>query len=139
MKMKFKKLFIYALIAVFGILGTSEIKAQENNAADFKDFLVTIEKTKDGVKLYNSKGSAWTELSFTLKPYVPQAIDEYGMADLGQQSIEKDPKFADFLFTIMKTEKGILLKGLEGTAWTELSFSMKEYGRQNIDQFGMAE
>jgi hypothetical protein len=89
--------------------------------------------------LYNSEGSAWTELSFTLKPYVPQAIDEYGMADLGQQSIEKDPKFADFLFTIMKTEKGILLKGLEGTAWTELSFSMKEYGRQNIDQFGMAE
>jgi hypothetical protein len=41
------------------------------------------------------------------------------------------------LFTITKTNDGIVLKGIEGTAWTDLSFSLSENGRQAIDQFGM--
>ena len=43
-----------------------------------------------------------------------------------------------FLFSVQKTPDGILLKGLEGCAWTELSFSLVPWGgTQAINQNGM--
>ena len=83
------------------------------------------------------KGSAWVETSFKIKNYVPQAIDEYGMTELKKVSSKKDSNLADFLFTITRTEDGIVLKGIEGTAWSDLSFSLAENGKQTIDQLGM--
>jgi hypothetical protein len=59
------------------------------------------------------------------------------MTKLEKNSSDKDANLADFLFTISKTENGIILKGIEGTAWTDLTFSLVEDGRQAIDQFGM--
>ena len=82
-------------------------------------------------------GSAWLDLSFSLNNDRPQAVDEYGMTELKNVSENKDEKLADFLFTITKTENGIELKGIEGTAWTELKFSLAENKKQAIDQFGM--
>ena len=38
----------------------------------------------------------------------------------------------------MKTEQGIELEGIEGTAWTELKFSLATSDKQAIDQFGMS-
>jgi len=76
-------------------------------------------------------------LSFTINNDRPQAIDEYGMTDLDNVSSNKDSNLADFLFTITRTDKGIEFKGLEGTAWTDLSFSLAENGKQAIDQNGM--
>jgi hypothetical protein len=64
-------------------------------------------------------------------------VDEYGMTELKNVSENKDEKLADFLFTITKTENGIELKGIEGTAWAELKFSLDENQKQAIDQFGM--
>ena len=59
------------------------------------------------------------------------------MTELENLSEIKDNNFADFLFTITKTENGIELKGIEGTAWTELKFSLAENGKQAINQNGM--
>jgi len=59
------------------------------------------------------------------------------MTELEKNSSDKDANLADFLFTISKTENGIVLKGIEGTAWTDLTFSLDENGRQAIDQLGM--
>lgn len=42
-----------------------------------------------------------------------------------------------FLFSVQKTHDGILLKGLEGCAWTELSFSLVQSGTKTINQYGM--
>jgi hypothetical protein len=102
-----------------------------------KEFKITIEKTDNGLKLLSDKGSAWIDLSFSLAKDKPQAIDEYGMTQLGKVSTDKDPKLADYLFTITKTNEGITLTGVEGTAWKELSFSLEKNGRQAINQFGM--
>ena len=83
------------------------------------------------------KGSVWTNLSFDLNNDRPQAIDEYGMTALGKVSKDKDSNLTDFLFTVTRTKDGILLKGIEGTAWTELKFALSENSSQVIDQFGM--
>jgi hypothetical protein len=138
-KSKIERLLATTLIALFVMILSSESIAQEKTSADLKEFKITIEKTDNGLKLRSDNGSAWIDLSFSLADNKPQAIDEYGMTQLGSVSNNKDPKLADYLFTITKTKDGITLTGIEGTAWKELSFSLQKNARQAIDQFGMTE
>lgn len=136
-KLKFDRTILNLFIAVFVLTASSELIAQEKESTDLKDFKVVVEKTENGIKMRSVQGSAWMDLSFSLNNEQPQAIDEYGMSELNKVSSRKDSNLADFLFTITKTENGIELKGIEGTAWTELSFSLSENGKQAIDQNGM--
>lgn len=141
MKTKFvnSKLFINSLIIIMILSASIEIIAQEKNQLTLKDFKIVIEKTETGIKMQSLNGSAWTNLTFSINNDKPQAIDEYGMTDLGKVSTKKDSNLADFLFTITKTEAGIVLQGFEGTAWTNLSFTLTENAKQTINQFGMTE
>ncbi|MFK5981595.1 MAG: hypothetical protein QM499_01680 [Flavobacteriaceae bacterium] len=136
-KMNFRKLITNSLIAVFILTASSKLIAQEKKSNGLKNFKVVVEKTDNGIKMQSVEGSAWIDLSFTTNNDKPQAIDEYGMTELNKISSKKDSNLADFLFTITKTENGIVLKGIEGTAWTDLSFSLLENEKQTIDQFGM--
>jgi len=52
-------------------------------------------------------------------------------------SPKKDPALADYLFSITKSGKNIILKSSWGTAWTELWFSPAENSKQAFDQYGM--
>ena len=124
-------------MAAFVLTASSELIAQEKKADDLKSFKVVVEKTENGIKMQSIKGSAWVDLSFSINNDKPQAIDEYGMTELNKISSDKDSNLTNFLFTITKTENGIVLKGIEGTAWTDLSFSLLKNGKQAIDQFGM--
>ena len=136
-KLNFKRLIPNLLIAVFVLTASCNLLAQEKKSTDLKDFKVVVERTENGIKMQSIEGSAWLNLTFSINNYQPQAIDEYGMTELNKISSNKDSNLADFLFTISKTENGIVLKGIEGTAWTDLSFSLAENGKQAIDQFGM--
>lgn len=126
-----------SLIALFVLITSYNLIAQDKKPNDLKDFKVVIEKTNNGIKTQSLQGSAWVDLAFSINKYKPQAIDEYGMTELENVSSEKDTNLVNFLFTIIKTEKGIVLKGIEGTAWTDLSFYLKENERQMIDQYGI--
>ena len=139
LKSNFKNLFTIALVAFFVMTFRSESKAQEQTSTNLKEFKITIERTENGLKMQSSKGSAWIDLSFSLVNYKPQAIDEYGMTELGKVSTSKDPNIADYLFTITKTKDSILLTGIEGTAWEKLTFSLEKNYKQLINQFGMTE
>lgn len=136
-KLNFRKLIPNLLIALFFLTASSELFAQEKKSTDLKDFKIVVEKTDNGIKMQSVEGSAWIDLSFSINNDRPQAIDEYGMTELNKISSKKDTNLADFLFTITKTENRIILKGIEGTAWTDLSFSLVENRKQAIDQFGM--
>jgi hypothetical protein len=126
------------LIALIALTSTSELIAQENKSEDLKDFKIVIEKTPTGIKMQSIKGSAWLCLTYS-NNNILQAIDQFGMTELNSPSSDKDSNLADFLFTITKSERGIVLKGIKGTAWTDLSFTLDENGKQAIDQFGMAD
>lgn len=128
------------LIAVFSLVLGTESMAQGEDSTELKDFEITIEKTDRGIQMQSSNGSAWLDLGFRLSPDTPQAIDEWGMTGLDNVSADKEPKLADYLFTISYSTNGkISLTGLEGTAWKELSFTLPENGKQAINQFGMIE
>ena len=139
MKNRILNIFLRSLFFLtFLVLGlATNLSAQKKQHADESEFTIVIEKTNDGLKLVSPSGSAWKELSFALNNYQPQAIDEWGMTQLGKVSTERDAKLANYLFTIMKTDKGISLKGLDGTSWTELGFSLAGNGKQMINQDGM--
>lgn len=135
-KLNSKITFFTILLILLFFIPTSKLIAQEKTA-ELKEFKVIIEKNDNGIKLQSEKGSSWVELSFSLNNYIPQAVDEYGMTELKKVSAKKDKNLADFLFTITKTESGIELKGIEGTAWSELKFSLADNKKQAINQFGM--
>lgn len=82
------------------------------------------------------RGSSWDLLSFTAQKDQPQAIDEYGMTTLDKVSTQKMTDKADYLFTITETRKGIVLKGIEGTAWKELVVKSKKK-KITINHLGM--
>jgi len=136
-KLNIKRLIPNLLIAVFILTAHSEVHAQEKKSTDLKDFKVVIEKTDNGIKMTCENGCAWKELTYSINDNKPQAVDEYGMTELNKNSTDKDSNLTDFLFTLTKTEKGIELKGIEGTAWTELSFSLSKNKQQAINQMGM--
>lgn len=134
--LNFNKPIAFWVMTLMFLTTTLNMRAQEKQTA-LKSFKIIIEKTEKGIKLKSTEGSAWIDLSFSLNNNQPQAVDEYGMADLKNVSKDKDKALADFLFTITKTDNGIALKGLEGTAWKELKFSLAPNKKQAIDKFGM--
>lgn len=136
-KTNFITLFQSLSIAVLLMSKASGVMAQEKKAVDLKDFKIIIEHTEDGVKMQGIEGSAWIDLSFDLNNDRSQAVDEYGAIILEEASSVKDKNLADFLFTITRTEDGLKLKGIEGTAWTDLSFPLGKNHKQAIDQNGM--
>ncbi len=135
-KLNFRKPFSTMIMFLLFLTPISEFLAQEK-MDKLKEFKIIVEKTDNGIKMKSEKGSAWIDLSFSLNNYRPQPVDEYGMTELKNVSKKKDENLADFLFTITKSENGIELKGIEGTAWTELKFSLAENKKQAINQFGM--
>lgn len=111
------QLMFCALLTIFS---TAEILAQETIKTDTGSFLVTIEISGGNqIKMECKNGCTWETLTFSTNNN-PQAIDESGRIDLAGD----ETKSSGFLFTIEKTRNGVALKGIESTAWTDLSFDL---------------
>jgi hypothetical protein len=73
--------FITATVVVVMLTGVAcHRNADDSSEGELAEFLITVERTEDGVSLTCAKGCAWTNLSWGVSPYVPQAVDQYGMA-----------------------------------------------------------
>jgi len=124
------------VVAMFVMIFASQTIAYSQSSADLQEFKITIELTDNGLQLHSHKGSAWIDLSFSIARGELRAIDEYGMTEQGKVSTIKDPKISDYLFTITRTKDGIVLSGLQGTAWKEMSFSLHKNEKRSINQLG---
>lgn len=112
-------------------------KAQETRKA-LNDFKITIEKNGNEIIMKCSEGCAWIDLTYENKKEF-QAINESGMTEIKGDQSEAKENSSKFLITISKSDNGISLKGLKGTAWIDLSFSLRNNQNQMINQFGMIE
>jgi hypothetical protein len=111
--------------------------ASDNNAYSQKkpsdklfDFVIVISQNDKKIVLESSKGCAWKELNF--KTQKEQGIDNFGMSN--DYNAKKDLKF---YFTIIRTKTEFLLKGIKGTAWKELRFSIKNNKKYEVTKFGV--
>jgi hypothetical protein len=127
------------VVAMFVMIFGSQTIVHGQSSADLQEFKITIELTDNGLQLHSDKGSAWIDLSFSIASGELRAIDEYGMTEPGKVSTIKDSKISDYLFTITRTKEGIVLNGLQGTAWKELSFSLHKNEKRSINQLGMTD
>lgn len=127
-------ILLNCIIAAFILTSCNSYK----NKIVLKSFSIEIIKTQEDIELLCTEGCAWTQLKFTNNNYQPQYVDELGMSNKSNEQTKKtDAKLANFLFSISKTDKGIQLNGIEGTAWKELNFSLKNNATQIINQMGM--
>lgn len=125
-------------LALLFLTTTSTAAFSQDKSSVLEEFKLTIEKTGDGINIIGLKGTAWANLTFSLKENQSQAVDEYGMAELNTPKT-KDPNQVDFVFTISKSKEEVILTGIKGTAWSKLSFTLLKGEKQTIDQSGTAE
>ena len=132
----FKIQSFFQLIIALLLFGVSnKAIAQERTPPPLDDFKVVVEKTENGITLHGVKGTAWTRLSFTLIEDRPQKVNEKGTLAIKDKTTVSSSD--DFLLTITEVEDGLQLKGLKGTAWTDLKFGFSKTNKQAIDAFGM--
>ena len=127
-----KILFVSFCLLLLGISPT--VYGQENEEP-LSDFQFTVEGWEDGIELSCQKGCAWKTLTFKVEG--AQAVNQYGMTGLNEEQPKGDSDLANFLFTIEPTSEGVELRGIEGTAWTHLTFGMKGKQSQSVDEMGM--
>ena len=128
-----------SLLTVFLIAGLTAF-TNDSERSELSEFLFIVNTTNNQIVLSCEKGCAWSELSFsaaTNESY--QAVDQYGMTTSeARESVEGSADLSEFMFKIRKTEDGVSLMGLEGSAWTELSFRCPAYNcGQAVNQYGM--
>lgn len=101
------------------------------------NFKLLIQTTSAGIEMKSIAGSAWKELAFDVPYQKPVLINQFGMAMKEEDLNTEDDQFYNYLFTIQRLDNGVILKGIEGTAWTSLEFSLHSDQQQAIDKFGM--
>ncbi|MGS2764627.1 hypothetical protein [Sinomicrobium sp. M5D2P9] len=134
-KKRYAKLLLIAFITTSGTI----LLARHKEPSPPASFKIIVEKTANGIAMQSVEGTAWVNLSFSLGPNQSQAVNARGMADLDDASPANNEEHAGFMFVITKTKDGIALKGVKGTTWKALSFSLGEHEKQAIDQQGMTE
>lgn len=138
-----KSLILLPLLAVlvYGFSSHQTEYVNPNNNMDelvkinVTNFKINIENNTNKVKMTCEEGCAWKELEFTLYENDTQAVNQFGM--IYTQDIKKEMDESSFLFFIKKESKRIILKGIKGSAWTDLSFSLPLHQTQGVDQNGM--
>jgi hypothetical protein len=124
-------------LILFVLFANVELIAQEKNPSELTNFKLELTTTGNDVKIRSTEGSAWIDLAFSTNKDQPQAINEYGMTTLDQASEKHETNRPNYLFTVTKIKNEIVLAGIKGTAWTNLSFSLKNNQIVALNQFGM--
>ena len=126
-------IFSFALIILSGC-------GQNKNKNENTGFKILIESSLDGIKLTGKEGCKFTELSFSLVEDKVESINQFGMIMEENANINNEENMPTFLITMKKTNGEIVLEGIKGTTWKNLSFSCPELGcTQLIDENGMSD
>ena len=125
-----KKYFSTIFLLILLIASNYNAYSQKKPTDKLSDFVIVISQNDKAIVLESSKGCAWKELIFETQK--EQGIDNFGMSN--DYNAKKDLKF---YFTIVRTKTEFLLKGIKGTAWKELRFSIKNNKKFEVTKFGV--
>jgi hypothetical protein len=130
----------FRLTVITFLLTTATLFAQDELVEVPSEFKISIESSKKAIKLVCLSGCNWKELHYrTTSDNILQAVNRFGMIDLTQRDVIVNDDFNDFLFTIETSVNSIKLKGIEGTAWKELTFDCYDLKCiRMIDAYGIA-
>lgn len=130
-----KKLNLLLIIGLFYSLGQAQ-----NNKKELENFELNIQTSDEEIILESKNGSAWRKLTFS-KTDKAQAVDEYGMTEISNDKNKRQKSekgLANYTFTIKQENGEIILDGIEGTAWTKLTFKCKNVEcATDLNEMGM--
>ena len=112
------------------ILSTSNSFSQQKSSTNLSEFIITISQNENSILLESSDGCAWKELKFDTQK--EQGIDNFGISN--SDASDNDLKF---YFTLVRTKTGLKLKGIKGTTWKELSFTVEKNKKYEITKSGV--
>ncbi len=136
MNLKSKLTLASLLYCVVALLA---FKANEAETK-LKTFNIEIIKSDREVYMTCNSGCVWEKLSFNSPKPEPWWVDENGVSRENNVADGADKKdLTNFRFSIVNTHNGVELNGLKGTAWTSLTFTLKNDQPQLINQMGMLE
>jgi hypothetical protein len=129
---KMRVAFLSALLLVF-------TSASSLNLIEFNNgkFVIELEKTETGLKLIGVKGTAFKELTFSLRDKYKQRIDEYGMVMKETSANGVDANLADFEFSIEKINNEYHLVSKKGTGWEQLKFTFSINNKAELNESGI--
>lgn len=129
-KIVFMRAYLFLFLLFVGF--QNNVQAQINNENKVSDFDISIEHSASGIfTLLCNKGCAWTKLSF--RDGNPEKV--YHISNFG---MDEETNNTQFNFSIQYLKKEIILNSIEGTAWTNLAFTLpKGKNTQKIDGYGM--
>ncbi|MFN5555522.1 MAG: hypothetical protein ACK48F_04870 [Chryseotalea sp.] len=129
---KMRVAFLSVLLLVF-------TSASSLNLIEFNNgkFVIELEKTETGLKLIGVKGTAFKELTFSLRDKYKQRIDEYGMVMKETSANGVDANLADFEFSIEKINNEYHLVSKKGTGWEQLKFTFSINNKAVLNESGI--
>ncbi|MCZ8020509.1 MAG: hypothetical protein O9302_08305 [Cyclobacteriaceae bacterium] len=129
---KMRVAFLSVLLLVF-------TSASSLNLIEFNNgkFVIELEKTETGLKLIGVKGTAFKELTFSLRDKYKQRIDEYGMVMKETSANGVDANLADFEFSIEKINNEYHLVSKKGTGWEQLKFTFSINNKAELNESGI--
>ncbi len=86
-------------------------------------FSFVLESTVEGVKLSETFGCAFKDLSFNLKEHESKAFDQYGMRYIHDKKIKRSTDITPFIIQIKRVQDGFVLKGISGTKFRSLTIN----------------
>ncbi|WP_405351397.1 hypothetical protein [Nonlabens sp. Asnod3-H03] len=130
----------YVTINLILILFSSSLLfSSEKVKNDEKEFLISIEMLENNeLQLVCTEGCAWETLSFTLSNNEnDRMVNTYGLNVIENQDTNPNKGLALFLFSVQKSGNGLQLKGIKGTRWTDLNFSLRKDKPASVDNAGV--
>ncbi len=94
----------------------------KNRSINNDSFSFILESTEGGVRLSETLGCAFKELSFDLKNNELKSFDQYGMRYTHDKKIYRSIETTPFIIHIKRTKNGFILKGISGTNFRKLNF-----------------
>ena len=123
-------LFILPLIALL-FYSFAEREYVEKNT-DENLFLVTAEIKGNTIELKCESGCRWSQIEIEREGKA-QIINDFGFSE--GNTLQTDI----FTFSVSQIGSEITLKGIKGTIWNNLKFSLAENKKQAFNQFGIAD
>jgi hypothetical protein len=129
---KFRIAFLSVLLLVFTSASSLNLIQLDNGK-----FVIELEKTETGLKLIGIKGTAFKELTFTLRDKYKQKIDEHGMVMKATSEDGIDKSLPDFEFSIEKINNEYHLVSKKGTGWDQLKFTFSINNKAVLNESGI--
>ncbi|EMR04247.1 hypothetical protein [Cesiribacter andamanensis] len=124
-------LFTKSLLLLLLLALSPSLHAQETGAKT-AEFTWELNVDKDRITIRCAEGCAFTNLAFSSNRTV--TLNQVGMLDLAKNPDEASS--SDFLITYQKKGNKVILTGIKGVAWTELSF-IAGRASYTLDQNGL--